>query len=313
MLTRAAAALLAVFATAAQAQPAAPLPTVNTPTQGQPTLSPAQLRQLLAPIALYPDPLLANIFAASTYPAQIVEAQRFLTDPAQAGQSVSQLTDDAAAHDWDPSVTALLAFPQVLQMLDANLEWTEHLGRVFTAQQAAVFTAVQSLRQLAQQTGALTNGPYDSLVDAGGEIQILPPSSQDVYLPSYNPACVYGPAPACTPDQDQVGWLTDDLLPYGYLQWGNLDWRQHAIRYNDGFRDGGPVWRHGAFTSHAHAFNYAPARNQLYSARPVFRPAYRTASPAPPMSRASVPMQHAAAPVMHAPVAMAHFAGGGHR
>ncbi len=307
MLTRAAAAaLLALLATAAHAQPAAPLPTVNMPTPGQPSLSAPQLRQLLAPVALYPDPLLANILAAATYPAQIVEAQRFLADPAQAGQSVAQLTNAAASHDWDPSVTALLAFPQVLQMLDQNLEWTEHLGRVFTAQQADVFTTVQSLRQLAEQAGALTNGPYDSVVDAGGDIQILPPSPQDVYLPSYNSACVYGPDPACGAGQNQIGWLTDDALPYGYLQWGNLDWRHHDIRYNDG-RAGAPVWRHGASVSHARVFNYAPAANQLYTARPAFRPAYRAAAPAGPVFRAPVPRAAA-------PVAVAHFAGGvGHR
>ena len=304
---RAAAALLVALATAAQAQPAAPLPTVNTPTPGQPALSAPQLRQLMAPIALYPDPLLANILAAATYPAQIVEAQRFLTDPAQAGQSVAQLTDAAAAHDWDPSVTALLAFPQVLQMMDGNLEWTEHLGRVFTAQQSDVFAAVQALRQLAEQAGTLTNGPYDSVVDAGGDIQILPPSSQDVYLPSYNPACVYGPEPACAPDQGQVGWLTDDLLPYGYLQWGSLDWRHHDIRYNDRVRSGEPVWRHGAFASHARTFDYAPPAGQLYRARSVSRPAYRVVSPAAPVFRAPA-VQRAAAPVV-----VAHFGGVGRR
>ncbi len=306
MLTRFAAALLALLATAAQAQQPPPLPVVNTPSPGQPTLSAPQLRQLLAPVALYPDPLLASILAASTYPAQIVEAQRFLADPAQAGQPVAQLTDEAAAHDWDPSVVALLAFPQVLQMLDSNLEWTEHLGRAFTAQQADVFAAVQSLRQLAQQAGTLTNGPYDSVVDAGGDIQILPPSSQDVYLPSYNPACVYGPDPACAAGQDQVGWLTDDLLPYGYLQWGSLDWRQHAIRYDYRYRASAPVWRHGASVPHEHVFNYAPAANQLYAARPAFRPAYRVAMPARPVFRA--PAVHVAAPV-----AVAHFSGGGRR
>ncbi len=311
MLTRAAAALLALLATSAQAQQAAPLPAVVTPKPVQPTLSAPQLRQLLAPIALYPDPLLASIFAASTYPAQIVEAQRFLADPAQAGQSVTQLTDAAAAHDWDPGVTALLGFPQILQMLDADLEWTEHLGRVFTTQQAELFATVQSLRQLAQQAGALTNGPYDSVVDAGGDIQILPPSSQDVYLPSYNPACVYGPDPACAPDQGQVGWLTDVSLPYGYLQWGSLDWRHHQIRYADGVRPNEPVWRHGASASHTHVFNYASAADHRYNARPVYRPAYRVASPAGQVFRA--PVQHVAAPVARAPVGVAHFVGGGRR
>ncbi len=308
MLTRVAAAVLFVLAaTAAQAQPAAPLPRVETPTPAYASLSAPQLRQLLAPVALYPDPLLADILAAATYPAQIVEAQRFVADPAQSGQSVAQLTDAAAAHDWDPSVTALLAFPQVLQMLDSNLEWTEHLGRVFLAQQSDVFNAVQALRQLAQQSGALTNGPYDSVADAGGDIAILPPSSQDVYLPDYNPACVYGPDPACGPGQELVGWADDDALPYGYLQWGSLDWRQHIIRYNDGLHAGAPAWRHGASASHAAGFNYAPPASQLYTARPVYRPAFRIASPAAPVFRA--PVQHAAAPVMREPVAVAHFAG----
>ena len=308
VLTRAAAVLLALLATAAQAQQAPPLPVVNTPTPAQPTLSAPQLRQLLAPVALYPDPLLANILAASTYPAQIVEAQRFLTDPAQAGQSLAQLTDEAAAHDWDPSVVALLAFPQVLQMLDSDLEWTEHLGRTFSAQQPDVFATVQTLRQLAQQAGALTNGPYASVVDAGGDIQILPPSTQDVYLPSYNPACVYGPDPACAPGQNQVGWPTDDLLPYGYLQWGTLDWRQRNIRYDYRYHASAPVWRHGVSIQHEHVFNYAPAASRLYNARPVYQPANRVAVPARPVFRAPMAMAHVAAPV-----AVAHFSGGGRR
>ncbi len=252
-------------------------------------------------MALYPDPLLADILAASTYPAQVVEAARFLNDPAQAGQSVAQLTDAAGQHGWDASVVALLAYPQVLQMMDANLEWTEHLGRVFAAQQGDVFAAVQSLRQLAEQAGTLTNGPFDSVVDAGGDIQILPPTSQDVYLPSYNPACVYGPDPGCGADQEQVNWLTDDLLPYGYLQWGSVDWRRRAIHTGAWDRgDGDRVWRHGGSEPHERAFHYAPASRQMYGVRPAMRVA------APVVH----PVARAAPPVARGPVAVAHFGGG---
>jgi hypothetical protein len=142
-----------------------PMPAVEAPAAppGPIGLTAAQLDQLVAPVALYPDPLLTDVLAASTYPAQVVEAQRFVTDPANAGLAGAALTDKAASHGWDASVQALLPFPQVLQMMDSNLEWTDRLGRAVIEQQADVMNAVQRLRQRAEAAGALRNGPQDTL------------------------------------------------------------------------------------------------------------------------------------------------------
>ncbi len=299
MLNRIAIALV-LSLTAARAQPAAPLPIVNAPNPGQPALSAPQLRALLAPVALYPDTVLANMLTAATYPAQIVEAARFLADPAQAGQSVAQLTAAAAGHDWDPGVVALLAFPQVLQMMDADLEWTEHLGRAFIAQQTDVLDAIQSLRQLAQQAGGLASGPNDSVVNDGSDITISAPSPQEVYLPVYNPGCVFGPAGACAADAGQVTWLAGVALPYTYVPWSRLDWRHRYVGYGAG-RSEEPVFRPGA---HVHVFSYAPAASRPpYAARSVLRPV----APVPRV------VFRAPAMVVRAPVVVAHVGVGSRR
>ena len=306
MNTRLATCLLAtLFAPALAAQP---LPVVNTPQAAQATLTPPQLDQLVAPIALYPDPLLTDILVASTYPAQVVQAVRFLADPANRSLQGTQIQDAAASHNWDPSVVDLLVFPQVLQMMDGQLEWTEHLGQAFLAQQGDVLGAVQTMRQMAQAAGSLTAGAQDSVLDDGGNILIDPPNAQQVYLPSYDAACVYGYDPSCTNTQEQVGWLGGFVLPYGYRPWGGLDWRNREIRHAradysgrssaggrvafNGFDDGqeGPVWSHaGAQPGSARTpvnlsgraglaggsdgYNYAPAANEPFGAgRALYRP-----------------------------------------
>ncbi len=328
---------LLVAAPAIHAQPA-PLPTVITPSVT--VLTPAQLNQLLAPIALYPDPLLASILAAATYPAQVVEAQRFLADPANASLDVTQLTNAAASHGWDPSVLALLAFPQVLQMMDANLEWTEHLGQAFAAQQADVMGAVQNLRRLAQQAGSLASGPGDAVSEDGGNIVINPPSPQDVAVPSYDPACVYGGEAACSAGQDQVGWFGDYALPYGAPFWGNFDWAGRSIRLARFHRDdaygrpGGPgrgdgVWHHtalrgggahvalGETAGGVRAYNYALPANASFAARGGFRatPGFSARPAVPPRPAGTfirAPVARVAAPARVAPAIHA-TAPAGHR
>ena len=253
-------------------QSASPLPTVNTPVPVDAKLGPADLNRLLAPVALYPDTLLAGILAAATYPTEVVEAQRFLADPANAGLSVAELTEAAADHGWDASVAGLLVYPGVLRMMDANLEWTDRLGRAFVAQQADVMGAVQALREMAQQAGALTNGPYDTVVNDGGDILISAPSPQEGVVPSYDPACVYGQASGCGAAQDQVGWADGFALPYGYLGFGLVDWPHRLIRTARSGGTSGAVWRHvagrGVTRSPVGAgFAYAPPANVLYGAR----------------------------------------------
>src|SRR6201988_613306 len=125
--------------------PAAEVPPTTPPPARAPTLRAEQLDQLLAPIALYPDALLAQILMAATYPLEIVKANRWLQDPRHAALSGDQLAAALDAETWDPSVKALVTVPQILMMMDANLDWTEELGDALVAQQADVMDTIQRL------------------------------------------------------------------------------------------------------------------------------------------------------------------------
>jgi len=114
-------------------------------------LAPQQLDSLVAPIALYPDPLLAQILAASTYPLQITQASQWLQ--AYSKWKTDKLTKEAAKQDWDPSIQALVVFPSVRRQMDQNLQWTTGLGNAFLAQQADVMAAVQDMRQKGKRHG----------------------------------------------------------------------------------------------------------------------------------------------------------------
>src|SRR6516225_8684567 len=118
------------------------------PTEEAPKIPPDQLDSLVAPIALYPDPLLAQVLAASTYPLEIVQAQRWLT--ANSTLKGEELTKAAAKQSWDASVQALVAFPDALKLLDKNLQWTTDLGNAFLDQQMAVMDAIQRMRKKAK-------------------------------------------------------------------------------------------------------------------------------------------------------------------
>jgi hypothetical protein len=178
--TRAAggAALAAILATAASAQspswptPPAPAPRAESPTpqaesptapQTKPAshLSAGRLAQMLAPIALYPDDLLADILMAATYPLDVVEAARWLQDRENAALKGDRLFAALQQKPWDPSVKSLTPFPRILRMLDANLEWTEQLGEAYLADPAAVMDAVQRLRRRAQLAGRLVTTPQE--------------------------------------------------------------------------------------------------------------------------------------------------------
>ncbi len=168
------------------------------PTQQMPPqqlMAPEQLNDLVAPVALYPDPLLGQVLVAATYPLEIVEANQWLQ--ANGGLRGPALLDAAKQQPWDPSIQTLVAAPEVLARLAQNIRWTTDLGNAFLAQQADVMNAVQTMRVRAQNHGQLYSTPQQTVGvnTAPGQqaISIEPTDPQDLYVPEYNPAYVYGP------------------------------------------------------------------------------------------------------------------------
>jgi len=266
-LTGTAAILLAGCAEQYAPPPPMPLPPMAAPAEpAAPALAQPQLDQLVAPVALYADPQLVDILTASTYPLEVVEAGRWLADPANAALKGDALTTALAAQPWDPSVKALVPFPPILQMMNDHLDWTEHLGEAFLAQQADVMDAVQRLRLRAQGAGALKSSAQQVVANDGGVVTISPPPTQIVYVPAYDPWCVYGPWPYapyppyyfapwpgyCGPGPWAVEFGFDLFWPYGYWEWGYFDWHHHRIGINrdrwghlsPGRHPPGDVWQH---------------------------------------------------------------------
>ncbi len=212
--------------------------------QDNASLDTAQLEQLVAPVALYPDSLLAQVLMAATYPLEVVEAARWVkANPNLKGDDL-----DAALQkqSWDASVKSLAAFPQVLQMMNDKLDWTEQLGDAFLAQQKDVMAAVQSLRTKAQKEGSLTSGKEQTVkTESSGSSQVIIIESAQpdtVYVPVYNPTVVYGvwAYPAYPP----YYWyppgyaVAGNVLSFGlglatgYALWGDMDWHHGDIDIN---------------------------------------------------------------------------------
>jgi uncharacterized membrane protein YgcG len=207
--------------------------------------TPEQLQQLVAPIALYPDSLVAQVLAASTFPAQVVEADRWVQDhPDLKGDALAQAVDQ---QNWDPSVKALTAFPFVLANMDKNLSWTSSLGDAYYNQQQDVMDAVQVMRQKAQDSGNLKSTPQQTVVQQGPTIVIQPADPEVVYVPAYNPWVVYGypvaPWPYWYPTPGI--WFGGPYLSfgvgfgvgfYGGYGWGwhnwGTNWHNHVVVYN---------------------------------------------------------------------------------
>jgi hypothetical protein len=256
--------------------PAQPLDPNLQPGQVQPQaapLNPQQLQDLVAPIALYPDTLLSQILVATTYPIEVVEAQQWLQQNRNlAGQ---QLIDAAKEQNWDPSIQALVAFPDVLARLNQDIRWTTDLGNAFLAQQADVMAAVQQLRATAEANGKLKSTSQLNVEtesqNGQSAIQIVPADPQVVYVPYYNPAWVWGPPafgyypPLLYPGLD-VGFSFFpgiDLGLYfggGWGLWGGFGWGWgpnwfggsiilndhffHRFGFNDFHPGLGGVWAH---------------------------------------------------------------------
>ena len=167
----------------------------------KPSLRPEELDQLLASIALYPDDLVAQVLSASTYPVEVVQAARFAKE--NATLKGEKLVAAAKDKEWDPSVKAMLEFPDVLKMMDEKLDWTTKLGDAFLSQQREVMDSIQRLRRKANEAGNLKTTKEQKVIveEQTQTIVIQPANPQVVYVPAYNPTVVYGtwPYPAYPP------------------------------------------------------------------------------------------------------------------
>src|SRR5579862_4192660 len=205
--------LMSCVWTAVQSAGQAPVP--PPAPQFQP-LSSAELDQLLEPIALYPDPLIAQILPAATLPTQVVMADRYVN-----GGGDPNLIEQ---QPWDPSVQALARYPTVLKWMDDNLAWTTQLGQAFLYQQQDVMDTIQRLRAQAQALGNLQNTPQENIVNDNGMIDILPANPEVVYVPVYQPDVVYYQRPYGAPFISfGVG------LPIGVWLDHDMDWRDHHV------------------------------------------------------------------------------------
>jgi hypothetical protein len=199
LITYAVTASLALDPLAFAQQPPPTAPPAKTSSTGQTTpsgktFSQQDLDELLAPVALYPDALLAQVLMASTYPIEVVEAARW--QKANAALKDKALEDALQKQTWDPSVKALTAVPQVLAMMNEKLDWTTKLGDAFLAQQEEMLKTTQALRKKADEAGNLkTSKEMTVKKEAENNVQIIKieqPNPETVYVPTYNPATVYG-------------------------------------------------------------------------------------------------------------------------
>ncbi|MGC1233796.1 MAG: DUF3300 domain-containing protein, partial [Xanthobacteraceae bacterium] len=183
-------------------------------------LKPEELDQLVAPIALYPDTLLAEVLMASAYPLDLVQAERWLQS--HKNLKGDQLKAAIAKEDWDDSIKSLVATPEVLAMMSEKLDWTEKLGDAVVAQQPDVMDAIQRLRAKAQANDKLTSTKQQTVtvneVQGKRVIAIAPTDPETVYVPYYDPAVVYGAWPY--PDYPPYYWPPPPYIGYGLLATG---------------------------------------------------------------------------------------------
>jgi uncharacterized protein DUF3300 len=220
---------------------AAGLAPAGSLAQERPAFSQAELDQMLAPVALYPDPLLSQMLMAATYPLEVVEAARWSkAHPRLQGDAAVKA---AAGEGWDPSVTSLVAFPQVLAWMDENLKWTTAVGDAFLAQQPQVMDTVQGLRARAQDAGTLRSDDRVVVTQEGPTIVVVPYDPQVVYVPYYDPLVVYGAWwwPAYPPFHWRpwrgyvarpgyvVAWTPGVRVASGFF-FGAFDWRRRQTR-----------------------------------------------------------------------------------
>jgi hypothetical protein len=293
MMSAATVLLLAAMQAAAQPAPPPPPPPSTAPSAAATgsQASPAQLYDLVAPVALYPDELLSQILMAASYPTEVVQAGRWLQDPSTASLSGQELYMMVDLQAWDPSVKSLTPFPGILRMMNDHMEWTESLGEAFVANQVAVMDAVQDLRHRAMAAGALRSNARVTVTVDANIIRIEPagmpgggpdgdqPPLQPVDYPVYDPSTAYGPwaypdappydfnevADGCAMGDFGFCWF-DVGIAGGFWGWNSMDWRNHRLNLDPGRfaglnnhrpSAGGSTWVHE--TGHRHGVPYQDA------------------------------------------------------
>ncbi len=253
----------------------------------------SDLDQMLAPVALYPDDLLSNVLTASTYPLEVVQADRYIKqNPNLQGNA---LADALNTQPWDPSVKALTQFPEVLAMMDDELSWTEELGNAFLAQPTAVMDTVQSLRAKAAANGTLESNTEQVVQSQGNDVSIQPATPDVVYVPYYDPSLVYGLW--WWPAQLPVFWNPPPLYrPYnfGNVGAGGIAYGNRVNTSGSGFSRFRPNWgartisvgstHHGSATVSVMTWKHDPAHRLgvAYRSLPTANRALQQATLPPP-------------------------------
>jgi hypothetical protein len=242
-----------------QDQAQAPPPPTGPDQRQYTPLAPEQLDKLVAPIALYPDSLVAQILAASEYPTQIVEADRMARE--NPGLKGRDLAEEVDRQDWDPSVKALVEFPTVLANLDRDLSWTSELGEAYQNRPDDVMQAIQHMRHKAYDSGNLRSTPQERVYEQGPNVDIQPADPDVVYVPTYNPAYVYGYPVGLWPGFYPWWGVGGPYISFGIgfpiAPFFGFGWGWHGWGIGWGFHGGvffgGHPWayRGGAFYNHA--------------------------------------------------------------
>src|SRR6202048_2844411 len=238
------------FGPAGQSNEQSPAPPVQHSSQ--------ELQQLVAPIALYPDALVAQILAASTYPSEVVEADRWMQS--HSNLKGEELAKEVDKQPWDPSVKALAQFPSVLENMDKNLSWTSSLGEAYVNDPQDVTGAVQVMRQEAQKAGHLNSTEQERVTTQGNTIIIEPADPQVVYVPAYDPWLVYGGPIVAYPGWYPVPgifWGGVGLsfgLGFGVGYFGGFGWGWGHWGYD--WDDRRAFFDHHAFVSHSREFGH---------------------------------------------------------
>jgi hypothetical protein len=247
--------LLSVSVAFAQTPPPPPPgnPPPPPPDAGQPMFSQQELDQMLAPIALYPDALLSQILMAATYPLEVVQAGRW--SRANPNLKGDRAVNAVAQTHWDPSVKSLVAFPQIIQMMDEKLDWTERLGDAFLSQHPQLMDTVQNLRQRAYAAGNLRSTDQIYVEPQGQTIVVAPANPEVIYVPYYDPMVIYGP------------WWWPAYPPVYWRPWPGYYVRP-GITLGFFFGVGVPVSAHfffGAFDWHARHVNVVQVNNYYFN------------------------------------------------